>query len=674
MNISITAPARIARLESRLINQIAAGEVVTRPAAALKEIIENALDAGASRLEISVADDALGFSVRDDGAGMDEENLRLCVERYATSKIRELADLLSLQTRGFRGEALAAIAAVSRLEIVTRGHDAPNGLKLKTSGGSNPRIAAAAANPGTTVTVRDLFFNTPARLKFLKNPVAEWGHMLQAIVRQALARPDVGFAIRWRGRPYLDLPARQGVADRLALILPGAQADLLHVDHTLHEVRVHGAISGPKTTRRDRRHQYFFANGRPIYWRPLGFAFEEAYRGLIMTQHYPMGGLLIELPGEMVDVNVHPTKDEVRFQQEALVSGAVHRAVGEALRGANLIPLLRVGSNPSKEASLKLADRKLDPGSSGPAQRPPQGQIESGSGAPEMRQIAMNALAALPANTVTGNMPQQPDFTPAFAFNAPPRTEPLYAVSPSNGQTQVRSETEAPGVQPAGFEAASGEARKEARLLLELGAAPSAPKILTQIALTYIVAEAPAGFGASDQGGVLVVDQHAAHEKILYMQFMGQAADARQSIPVQPLLIPHQLELSAMEAAALEPVLPMLAQTGFEIEPFGDRTYLVQALPALLERLDIPAFLRDLVDDLGQGDLLCELRRLRERICARAACRAAVKSGDRLTIPEMQRLVEQLLQTAEALRCPHGRPTAMLLTRDHLDRQFGRLG
>ncbi|MCL5269142.1 MAG: DNA mismatch repair endonuclease MutL, partial [bacterium] len=333
----------IHRLTPRLINQIAAGEVVTRPAAAIKELVENSLDAGAARIEVAVQEDALSFTVRDDGRGMSRADLALSVERHATSKIRELDDLLRLATRGFRGEALAAIAAVSRLEITTRRRGAAEGWRLRLSGGGESRLAACGAAEGTTVAVADLFYNTPARLKFLKNAVAEWGHILQALVRQSLTRPDVAFAIRWKGKPYLDLPAGQTLPQRLAQVLPsGAGGDLLPLDHALQEARVTGAVTGPRTTRRDRRHQFYFINGRPIVFRALQFAFEEAYRGLIMTQQYPMGAILIEVPGDMVDVNVHPAKDEVRFRNEALVTGAVHRAALEALRAANLVPTCQV--------------------------------------------------------------------------------------------------------------------------------------------------------------------------------------------------------------------------------------------------------------------------------------------------------------------------------------------
>jgi DNA mismatch repair protein MutL len=634
------APGRIRRLETRLINQIAAGEVVTRPAAALKELIENALDAGATRVEIHVDEDALGFLVRDNGCGMDEENLRLSVERHATSKIAALEDLNNIATRGFRGEALAALAAVARVEILSRPADSTggraDGCRLRVSGGAKPTVSPTGAPIGTTVQVRDLFYNTPARLKFLKNPVAEWGHMLQASVRQALTRPDVAFSIRWKGKPYLDLPAGQTLAARLAEVLPGQAGEgMLNVDGGLHEVRVSGAVTHPNQTRRDRRHQYYFINGRPVVFRPLQFALEEAYRGLLMTQRYPMCAIMIEVPGEAVDVNVHPTKEEVRLRNDALVTGSVHRAVAEALRAADLVPTLKVAAPGAPHPKAEIRNSKFE------TQTPNSTTVD-----PPFS--TSHSALRTPHLPPPEHRSTQLDFVPGFGL---PRSPGPQASAPP-------SSTGEPYAEPA--------AREEATLIGRLRQSGATPRVLAQVGLTYIVAEA----GGE---GLLVVDQHAAHEKILYLDYMRQAA-RQGGIVVQPLLVPHSIELAPAEVSILEGLLPALAEAGFEVEPFGGRTFVVQAIPAALEKLDVPAFLRDLIDEIGDADVARELQRLRHKIGARAACRAAVKSGDRLTVEEMQRLLDQLMETEEALRCPHGRPTMLRLTREQMDGQFGRLG
>lgn len=636
-----TGPARIHRLDTRTINQIAAGEVVVRPAAALKELLENALDAGATRVEVTVEDDALGFSVRDDGRGMNAGDLALAVERHATSKILKIEDLDALATRGFRGEALAAIAAVARLEILTRETGATEGLRLKSSGGSEPKIAPAAANRGTTIMVRDLFFNTPARRKFMKSAVAEWGQMLQTFIRQALTRPDAAFSIRWKGRPYLDLPAGQALADRLGQVLPGeAGSDLIEVDHTLESVHVWGAISGPRTTRRDRRYQYFFANARPIVHRPLTFALQEAYRGLIMSQQFPLCALLLELPGDLIDVNVHPTKEEVRFRAESLVAGAVHRAAAEALRRTDIMPHLHIspietgvknGGAADLQQRMAEFNRRHGPGSAAAQHAPAPG-------------FEKNAPFQ---STPDGPSARSMDFVPGFGLgNESKAYEMEQAAAPASG--------------------ADCNALHDASLIARLNASGLRPRAVAQIATTYILADA-------GDAGVLTIDQHAAHEKIIYLKFMKEA-ESKSGVVVQPLMAPYQFEASPADAAALEAMRPALAEAGFEVEPFGGTTFLVQSVPAVFGRLNIPAFLRDLIDDVGGGDLPREIGRLREKICARAACRAAVKAGDELSLPELQSLVDEVMTTAGAQRCPHGRPTLMLLTREALDRQFGRLG
>jgi DNA mismatch repair protein MutL len=669
-------PGRIHRLEARLINQIAAGEVVTRPAAALKELVENSLDAGATRIEIHVEEGALEFLVRDDGVGMDEENLLLSIERHATSKIAELEDLARLETRGFRGEALAALAAVSRLEIVTRTADRAEGLRLKVSGDGEPRVTACGAPTGTTVHVRDLFYNTPVRLKFLKNPVAEWGHMLQAAIRQALTRPDVAFSIRWKGRPYLDLPAGQTLAARLAEVLPGgAGARLIAVDGALENVSVRGAVSHPTHARRDRRHQYFMINGRPVAFRPLQFALEEAFRGLLMVQRYPLCAIAIELPGEMVDVNVHPTKEEVRLRNDALVTGAVHRAVAEALRLADLVPTLRMAEPPGQGSQGGQSSQSSHSGQPG---QPRQNGSQSGQAVWPMGGLgAIGQKFAPPSAPFGGGHGQAHSSAAPYELSqgeSPALATGQAAASPTNpaspnDQLDFVPGFGLPGATNSGA-SISGDAepvaREEATLIARLRRAPAPPRVLAQVAATYILADA-------GPEGLLVIDQHAAHEKILYLDYRRQAARPG-GVDVQPLLVPHAIDLAPAEVPAMEALRPALAEAGFDVEPFGGRTFLVQAVPATLERLDAAAFLRDLIDDLGGGDLSRELARVRHAIAARAACRAAVKSGDPLTREEMERLVEQLLETEDSLRCPHGRPTVLRLTRDQLDAQFGRLG
>lgn len=625
----------IRRLDAKLINQIAAGEVIVRPASAIKELIENSLDAGTTRIDVGVDEDARSFWVRDDGAGMSEADARLAVERYATSKIREFEDLASLATRGFRGEALAAISSVSRFEMVTRRADEDGGTELRCEGGENLRVRGIGAPSGTVIRVRDLFHNTPARMKFMRAPVVEWGYILKEFVRQALTRPDVAFSILWRGKPYLTLAGGQTLMERLRVVLPGdAGGDLLEADQAVQGVRARGCIGSPRSTRRDRRHQYFFANGRPIVSRPLTFALQEAYRGLIMTQQFPVAALFLEIPGDEIDVNVHPTKEEVRFRNEPLAAGAIHRAALEALRKADIVPRIDLPGEPGGAFARRAPMTIHSAGSPRPEPPPP---------------VFFTPEPAAPSAGLHAEASNQPN----LHLNVTPENGGSDPSSPLARANEPKKETPVYG---------DDTAIEEGTLIRHLAGSAAPPRVVAQIERTYIMAEAPGQ-------GVLLVDQHAAHEKILYLDYMSRPRGRE----VQTLLVPYTFEAAPGEAAAMEMLAPALSAEGFETSHFGGGTFVIESVPVLFERVDVSGFLRDLLDDLGGGDLRREISNLRHKIGARAACRAAVMAGDPLGHEEMQSLLDRVLQTAEALRCPHGRPTMVLLSKDQLDRRFGRI-
>lgn len=639
-----TTHPTIHRLDKRLINQIAAGEVIVRPASAVKELIENSLDADATRIEIAVEEDARTFTVRDDGRGMSREDAALAIERHTTSKLECFEDLARLATRGFRGEALAAIASVSRFSLLTRASDSLGAIELRAEGGSNTRLGEAGAPPGTMVSVRDLFYNLPARMKFLRTPVVEWGHILKTFIRQSLARPDVAFVIRWRAKPYLNLPAAQSLADRLAAVLPRESgAGLIEIDEQVHGVRAYGCIGAPQATRRDRRHQYFFVNGRPIVSRPLTFALQEAYRGLIMTQQFPVAAVLLEIPGEEIDVNVHPTKEEVRFRNEPLAAGAVHRAALQALRAADLVPRLDLPREPGA---------RLAPGSSNASRIPPAARSGSRGGVFHPSTPSTDPREAPPPGFFTPGAPVGEAVPGANA-------EQLPLDSGKGEPTGYSPVADRSAAAPERYSSAAES--EEATLIARLQAAEGPPNVLAQIELTYILAEAP-GLG------LLLVDQHAVHEKILYLDFMRR----ERATEVQTLLAPYTFEASPTEAAAMELLAPALTAEGFQTTHFGGSTWLIETVPLVFDKIDACAFVRDLLDELGGADLKAGLELERHRIGARAACRAAVKAGDPLNRAEMQELLDEVLRTPEAHRCPHGRPTLVLLSKDHLDRRFGR--
>ncbi len=342
---------RIQLLPQVLVNKIAAGEVIVRPASVVKELIENSIDARATQIAITVENQGRDITVTDNGEGIAPEDIAIAIERHSTSKIAKYEDIQTLETRGFRGEALASIAAVSHLEFISRNADSLHGARLRAEGGKNLEQSNVGAPVGTTVCIRSLFFNTPARLKFLKSPASEQNHIVQAITRQTLAHTEIGFTVSVNGKRLIELPDKQQLSGRIVQLLGSMAEDhLIEVRLEGLPVRVFGYIVKPERARRDRRHQYFFVNSRPITHRGLSYSLEGGYKGLLTTQHHPIAVLFLRVNPADVDVNVHPTKEEVRFRDDRMVMGLLNRAVVEALRGANLMAQVRLAQEPSKPA------------------------------------------------------------------------------------------------------------------------------------------------------------------------------------------------------------------------------------------------------------------------------------------------------------------------------------
>ncbi|MCX8038378.1 MAG: DNA mismatch repair endonuclease MutL [Candidatus Sumerlaeia bacterium] len=624
----------IQRLPKILIDQIAAGEVIVRPASVVKELVENSLDAHARHIAVWVGNAVRDITVTDDGTGMSADDAPLALERHATSKIQSLADLDRLATRGFRGEALPSIAAVSRLTLTTRRLEDLAATRVVVEGGVVHSVGQVGAPPGTQVAVRDLFYNTPARRKFMKSPATELGQAARIVVRQALSAATVGFRFTHEQNQYFDLPADQPLESRLCQLLSVGADTLVEVLLERHDVRVRGFVAKPTESRRDRRHQFFFVNGRPITHRTLGFSVEQAFEGLLTTQRYPLFALFIQIPPDQVDVNVHPTKEEVRFADEAKVCGLVHRAVSEALHGANLMPQARL-TMPS------------------PAAPPVESKPPIASNYEELFQQVGRALNIPPA-------PYTPPGGPPAAKTSPPPTTPT-PTFPNPPPVSLSPET-APAspsvVAPLPVEPATPQpAAPEDRAAFCAG---SHPRALAQIDNTYIIAQT--------DNGLLLVDQHAAHERLLYLR----AKDRTDRPAVQSLLVPISVEVKPADRPLMEGLIPVLQTMGFEVEAFGGTTFVVHSVPAAFEELDIARFLADLLDEMADTGLPREADRLHERVATSLACHAAVKAGQPLHLDEMQRLLDDLLAARLAYTCPHGRPTMILLTRDQLDRQFKR--
>lgn len=576
---------RIQVLEPRVAALIAAGEVVTRPAAVVKELVENSLDAGARHITVELeAGGCRRLRVVDDGFGMAPEDAPLALLRHATSKIRREEDLLAITTLGFRGEALPSIAQVSRLELLTRTAAAPQGLRVIAEGGEVREVAVAAAPPGTQVTVADLFFNTPVRQKFLKSREAEQAHIVETMRHLALGHPEVHFRLVSGNRTLLAAPAGQTLMERVAAVY-GPEAAQGLVPFALGEGlwSASGVLSLPDYNLASSRFQVLLVNRRVVQDRILGAAVKAAYQGLLPRGRHPLVVLYLTLPPEEVDVNVHPAKAEVRFRDPgrvyALIYGALRRGLG-ALTGE--CPGYQATWQPE---SLALA---LDPG-----------------GAP---------AAALGAGVGQGPAPAK---STAALF-------PLEARPPS------------------------------------LGAPFQDLEILGQLQNTYILAQGPEG--------LVVVDQHAAHERVLY-----EALDSPlKGTPAQTLLFPQVVEVSPAQTDWVLAHLDLLAQSGLVLEPFGGASFLVTAVPAWLAKADLSALVLDLVESLAPVKSGTDPETLKERVRTLMACHGAIKAGQRLSHQEMADLLARLDGLQISSHCPHGRPLWILLPYSDLRRSFRR--
>ncbi|HEX3868942.1 MAG TPA: DNA mismatch repair endonuclease MutL [Pirellulales bacterium] len=611
----------IHQLPPSVVNKIAAGEVIERPASIVKELVENALDAGATRIDVDVEHGGIDLvRVVDNGSGISADELPLAVSSHATSKLETADDLFRVQTLGFRGEALASIAEVSRLLLRSRTAESSAGAELTVNAGSASAVSPAAAPTGTLVEVRDLFFNTPVRRKFLRATQTEMGHIGEAFTRLALAHPSVHFSLRHNDRSVYELPPSTEWAERIALFFGRELADdLLWVESRDERVNLSGFVARPSQSRSHARMQYLFLNGRHIRDRALGHALSEAFRGLLLTGRYPIGFLRIDMPAELVDVNVHPTKLEVRFQD----GGRLYSQLLGTLRTRFLTTDLTHQLSPA---------------------------------AAEKQRFQAEVVAWAKAQTSDWAAPSGSPAT-SVAWGLEDRQAAIDFAEPIGAPLATVQLDEAVGI-------ASGDERRakpQAAAPIAIMKGGVAPRAL-QIHQRYLVAE-------SDEG-VVVIDQHALHERILYEQIRAKVLAG--ALEIQQLLVPETVDLSAGEAALVLEHRELLATLGLKVEPFGGDTVLVSAYPAMLSRLSPTDVLRALAEQLSEGGRAPERRDLIDELLHMMSCKAAIKAGDPLTEAEIDALLAQRHLAQDQHHCPHGRPTALVFTREELDRQFKR--
>jgi DNA mismatch repair protein MutL len=604
-----------------LVNQIAAGEVVERPASVVKELCENALDAGAHAVSVDIEEGGLSLvRVADDGAGMDREDALLALERHATSKLRDAEGLATIATMGFRGEAVPAIASVSRLRLDTSPGQDGEGTRVLVEGGTLVESAPVARPRGTTVEVRDLFFNTPARRKFMRAAATEASHVSEAMTRLALARPDVGLTLRSGGRVLLSSRAGEPLWERAAQALGrDAARHFVAVDGTRGEVRVHGVVTSPDHSQATSRSLYLFVNGRYFRDRSAAHAVLRAYAGVLPPGRHPGGVLFVELPLDRVDVNVHPQKLEVRFAEARAVQDAIHHAVAAALKTAPWLG--RSGGAFGRGAA--------SPAEGGAAGAPPEAPGGSADAA---------SLAAEEAASV---------LSWARSIHPPPGSGALLPFPPSP----------AVATRPLAFGA--GEDGDASRPIGYFGSL----RYLGQHLRTYLLCEAPGG-------ALVVIDQHASHERLLFHR-LRQAQRARQ-LPVQPFLVPQVVTLPGPLARTLEAHLTELAALGLDLEPFGGDAFAVTGTPALLGGLELPGLLADLAQQLEQLERGSAVDEALHDLAATMACHAAVRAGQELTAQEARALLDGLDAVDFKARCPHGRPVVFELPLGELEKRVGR--
>lgn len=607
------------RLPDHLVNQIAAGEVIERPAAVVKELTENALDAGATRVDVTLRDGGASLIViEDNGRGMTPDELELAVERHATSKLPD-NDLVHIRTLGFRGEALPSIGSVARLSLLSRPAGQEQAYELKVEGGVKSPVRPAPGGFGTRIEVRDLFYATPARLKFLKTPRTESDHIRDSLLRLAMAHPHIAFSLTEEGRTPLRLSAADALPVRLRQILGdefGQSA--LPVDLERGAVRLSGQISLPTLNESTQRHQYLFVNGRPVRDRVLLGAIRAAYMDVLAHDRHPLVALFLSVPPEDVDVNVHPAKAEVRFRDSQLIRGLIVSGLRHALAAG--------GQRTATSVSHELLER-LQPAQS----------------------MAPPVIAPLYAPISNSSYPSYPAASGGGRGG--------YYAAPGASTAQL-AEVSAVGFAPQMRATEAVPEQLQDAVHYPLGGA------VGQIHNTYILSQTHDGF--------VITDQHAAHERLTWEKLKAQQAAA--GVVRQALLLPEVIELDAGDLSRVLSAAPRLAQLGLVVEEFGHGALVVREIPALLNGADIPALVRDIAGELAEGGDVQRLQIRLEEVLSTQACHGSVRAGRALTVPEMNQLLREMEATPLSGQCNHGRPTHVKLSLADIEKLFGRRG
>ncbi|MBS3165501.1 DNA mismatch repair endonuclease MutL [Candidatus Woesearchaeota archaeon] len=620
--------SKINLLSEDLINKIAAGEVIERPASVIKELVENSLDASATKITVEIEDSGKKLiRITDNGEGMDQEDAEKSLLRHATSKINSDEDLFSIKTLGFRGEALASIAAVSHLTILTKQKDKVEGYKIVAEGGNVIQSTVAGREAGTTIEVNNLFFNTPARKKFLKTDAVELRHSIDIIVQYALLNPQVAFKLIHERHELVNSPAVGNLRDNIASIYGISTAkDLLEVEYnsnnddtTQSDIQIHGFISKPSDARNDKNQQSIFVNGRWVKNEEISQAAYDAFHSMLFVNKHPIFVLMLEVNPDTIDVNVHPSKTQIKFEQRDEIYYAVFTAVKETLRKNNLIPIVNV----EFEEQMRF-------------------------GTPKSKKDINNK-----------NINKNGEFKPnKYVFE--PSAQSILEVKESDASYASDSED----IVPRGNIILDVSDKDSENNEIENDYIPKFPpmKLLGQIHKTFFVAETPEG--------MFLIDQHAAHERVMYEELMNQFLN--QNMATQQLLQGEILNLSASDYVIVQEQEKLLKKLGFKVEPFGNNTFVLKTVPTLLGRIQPLEMFLEVVSKLQEG--VNQLEKFQEIIITRMACRAAVMAGDELSIVEMDAILKELAWKNDPYTCPHGRPVMIKTDISELEKKFKRKG
>lgn len=616
--------AKIRILPDALASQVAAGEVVERPAAVVRELVENSLDANARHITVEARRGGSALiRITDDGIGMDREDAMLCMERHATSKIRTKEDLAAVDTFGFRGEALPSIASVSRFRLATREREALSGTEIEVHGGRLIGVKDHGGAHGTSIEVRSLFFNVPARRKFLRTEATEYAHLEHQFRLHAIAHPEVAFTLIRDEEIAFHLPVCTGRLERIrGLVGEDLAARLIEVPDCEHQgIKVSGYISGPGLSRSNRQSQLTFLNGRPIESAMINYGLKEGYHTALMKGQHPVTFLFLEMPPESFDINVHPAKKEARFHDGYAVREAVSRAVARALEGTTRLP--------SGHVALTLK-------------------------APTPASSAVQISLPLPAprsNTAPVNLARNPESSER-TFDTPPETQTPLSGPEENPPTKTENAPEPTPIPSPPPTAVEPRAQN----------AVPAFRIIGVLHKLYILMESAEG--------LVLMDQHAAHERVNFEK-MRRAMEMG-GVPSQRLLMPITLHLSPRDSDILARNLEPLSRLGIEAEPFGPNIFKIEALPSFVKTDDPASWLDQVVEELKSLSTRTSALRLGEDMIATTVCRHSVKANDKLSLPEQQALLEDLFACEMPYCCPHGRPTLIQMSLSELERKFGR--